>query len=60
MGTAGMVFGVLGGIAAVLGGLTAGGVLLLGSEFTWMFGFIVAGVLLLAAIAFNTGRTGEY
>jgi len=60
MGTAGLVFGILGGIAAILGGLTAGGVILLASELTWTFWFILAGVLFLAAIAFNTGRTGEY
>ena len=62
MQTAGLVFGILGGICAVLGGLTAGGVLpLLGTELTWMFWFILAGVLLLVSIAFNTTRArGEY
>jgi len=62
MQTAGLVFGILGGICAVLGGLTAGGVLpLLGTELTWMFWFILAGVLLLVSIAFSTNRArGEY
>jgi hypothetical protein len=63
MQTAGLIFGILGGICAVLGGLTAGGVMsLLGAELTWMFWLILAGVLLLVSIAFNTyrGRGGEY
>jgi hypothetical protein len=63
MGTAGLIFGILGGICAVLGGLTAGGVIpILVGDLTWMFWLILAGVLLLIAIAFNTGggTTGEY
>jgi hypothetical protein len=62
MQTAGLIFGILGGICAVIGGLTAGGVLSLGTELTWMFWFILAGVLLLVSIAFNTHRGvgGEY
>jgi hypothetical protein len=63
MQTAGLIFGILGGICAVLGGLTAGGVMpLLGAELTWMFWLILAGVLLLVSIAFNThrGGGGEY
>jgi len=61
MGTAGIIFGILAGIAAILGGLTVGGVIMLGSELTWMFWFILSGVLFLASIAFNTSRTGgEY
>ena len=61
MGTAGLIFGILGGICAVLGGLTAGGVIpLLATELTWMFWLVMAGVLLLASIAFNVGHgTGE-
>jgi len=62
MQTAGLVFGILGGICAALGGLTAGGVIpLLGTELTWMFWFILAGVLLLVSIAFSTNQArGEY
>ena len=61
MGTAGLIFGILGGICAVLGGLTAGGVIpLLATELTWMFWLVMAGVLLLVSIAFNASRgTGE-
>ncbi len=61
MSTGGLVFGILGAICAVLGGLTAGGVIpVLAGELTWMFWLILSGVLLLAAILFNTGGKGEY
>jgi len=57
MGTAGLIFGILGGICAVLGGLTAGGVIPeLATELTWMFWLVMAGVLLLVSIAFNASR----
>ena len=59
MQTAGLIFGILGGVCAVIGGLTAGGVMpQLGTELTWMFWFVVGGFLLLASIAFNTNRGG--
>ena len=59
MQTAGLIFGILGGICAVIGGLTAGGVMpLLATQLTWMFWLIMAGVLLLVSIAFNTNRSG--
>jgi len=58
MQTAGLIFGILGGICAVIGGLTAGGVMpLLATQLTWMFWLIMAGVLLLISIAFNTNRS---
>lgn len=62
MQTAGLIFGILGGICAVIGGLTAGGIIpLLSAELTWMFWFILGGVLLLGSIAFNTNQgKGEY
>jgi hypothetical protein len=61
MSTGGLVFSILGGICAVLGGLTAGGVIpTLAEGLTWMFWLILAGVLLLVAIVFNTGSKGEY
>lgn len=59
MQTAGVIFGILGGICAVIGGLTAGGIMpVLASQLTWMFWLILAGVLLLVSIAFNTNRSG--
>lgn len=61
MQTAGLIFGILGGICAILGGLTAGGVIpILVGAFTWMFWLIMAGVLLLVSISFNTRSKGEY
>ncbi|MCD6453018.1 MAG: hypothetical protein J7K77_01860 [Dehalococcoidales bacterium] len=62
MAVAAIVFGILGGASAVLGGLIAGGVApLLKPMLTSNFFFIMAGILLLVCIAFNTGRSkGEY
>ena len=60
MQTAGLIFGILGGVCGVIGGLTIGGVMpQLGTELTWMFWFIVGGFLLLVSIAFNTNKGGS-
>ena len=61
MRTASFVFGSLGGVAAVLGGLTVGGVISLHPELTWMFWFVVSAVLLLSSIAFgvNSGKSEQ-
>ncbi len=57
MRTAAIVFGALGGAAAVVGGLTAGKAIpLVTDELTWMFWFVVSGVLLLSSIAFAVSR----
>lgn len=57
MRIAAIVFGALGGAAAVVGGLTAGGVILVvAAELTWMFWFVLSGVLLLSSIAFAVCR----
>ncbi|TET18290.1 MAG: hypothetical protein E3J75_00375 [Dehalococcoidia bacterium] len=66
MRRAALVFGILGGISAVVGGLTVGGVPgltaegvpVLGDQFTWMFWFVLSAVLLLASIAFAVSRGG--
>ena len=66
MRTAALIFGILGGISAVLGGLTAGGVPgitaegvpVLGAQFTWIFWFGLSAVLLLSSIAFGVSRGG--
>jgi hypothetical protein len=59
MGMAAWVFGILGGLCAVMGVITAAGVVpLLGAEFTWMFWLVVSAILLLASIAFAVGRAG--
>ncbi len=57
MRIAAIVFGALGGAAAVVGGLTAGGVILVvAAGLTWNFWFVVSGVLLLSSIAFAVCR----
>ena len=59
MGISAWVFGILGGLCAVMGIVTAAGVVpLLGAEFTWMFWLVVSTILLLASIAFAVGRAG--
>ena len=51
--------GFLGGLCAVMGIITAAEVVpLLGAEFTWMFWFVLAAILLLMSIAFAIGRGG--
>ena len=61
MRTASLIFGSLGGVAAVLGGLTVGGRISLHPELTWMFWFVLSAVLLLSSIAFGINRgQGEY
>jgi len=55
--TASLIFGSLGGVAAVLGGLTVGGVLSLHPKLDdWMFWFVLSAVLLLSSIAFGVNR----
>jgi hypothetical protein len=59
--TAALVFGILGGIAAVLGGIIMGGVAIpeLSSNLTWTFWFSASAILFLASIACGViGRRG--
>ena len=59
MRTAALIFGILGGVSAVLGGLTIGGAIpLLAAELTWVFWFGLSAILLLASIAFAVSRGG--
>ncbi len=59
MGMSAWVCGIFGGLCAVMGVITAAGVVpLLGAEFTSMFWLVVSAILLLAAIAFAVGRAG--
>jgi len=61
MGALAWVFGAIGGLCALMGIITAAEVVApLGTEFTWMFWLVLAGVLLLASIAFAVGRGGGY
>ncbi len=59
MGISAWVCGILGGLCAVMGIITAARVvLMLGAEFTAMFWLVVSAILLLASIAFAVGRAG--
>ena len=58
--TAALVFGILGGVSAVVGGLTLGGIIpLLHASFIWSVWFTISFVFLLSSIAFGViGRRG--
>ncbi len=53
MQTAALVFGILGGIAAVIGGILLGGVVIpeLTAQLAWTFWFMASIILFLASIA---------
>ena len=60
MGITAAILGGIGGLCAVMGIVTAAEVVEpIMAEFTWMFWFMLAGILLLSAIAFNSG-SGSY
>jgi hypothetical protein len=60
MGMLSMVFGVIGGVCAILGIVTVFDVLPpLGAELTWTFWFALSAILLLISIAFGVQRGGE-
>ena len=61
MGMLAWTFGILGGLCAVMGIITAAELIEpLATEFTWMFWFVLSAILLLATIAFAVGRGGGY
>lgn len=60
MGIAAAIIGAVGGLCAVIGIITAAGVIpLIMPEFTWMFWFVLSAILLLGSIAFSFGRGYE-
>jgi hypothetical protein len=60
MGMAALIFGLIGGLCAVLGIITAAELLpALGTEFTWTFWFMLSGIILLVSIAFAVGSGGS-
>ena len=60
MGMAALLFGLIGGLCAVLGVITAAELLpALGTEFTWTFWFMLSGIMLLISIAFAVGSGGS-
>ena len=59
MGILALIFGILGGLCAAMGIITAAGVVpLLGVEFTLMFWMVLSVILLLSCIAFAVSRGG--
>jgi len=61
MGMSALIFGILGGLCAVMGIITATAVIPEFAELTWMFWMVLSGILLLASIAFTVGGGGgEY
>jgi len=61
MGLLAAIVGGIGGFCAVMGIITAAAVIApLGTEFTWMFWFVLSAILLLSSIAFALGRSGGY
>ncbi len=61
MGMLAWTFGIIGGLCAVMGIITAAGVdTMLGAEFTTMFWLALSAIMLLASIAFAVGRGEGY
>lgn len=60
MGAIAAIVGAIGGLCAVIGIITAAGVIpLINDEFTWMFWFVLSALLLLGSIALGLGRGGD-
>jgi Mn2+/Fe2+ NRAMP family transporter len=60
MGAASAIIGAIGGLCAVLGIVTAADVVQpIAPEFSWIFWFSLAAILLLASIALAVGRRAE-
>ncbi len=60
MGMAALIFGILGGLCAVWGIITATEVVSEYAGLTWMFWLVLSGILLLASIAFTVSRGNGY
>ena len=60
MGMLAWIFGIIGGLCAVMGIITATAVIPEFAELTWLFWLVLSGVLLLASIAFAVNRGSEY
>ena len=59
MGMIALIFGIVGGLCAVMGVVTAAEVVpSLGAAYTWVFWFAVSAILLLICIAFAVSRGG--
>ncbi len=60
MGMAALISGILGGLCAVWGIITATEVVSEYAGLTWMFWMVMSGILLLASIALAVGRGSSY
>ena len=60
MGMLAWIFGAIGGLCAVMGIITAVEVIPQIAALTWVFWFVLSGILLLASIAFAVGRSASY
>ena len=60
MGMSAWILGILGGLCAVWGIVTATEVVSEYAGLTWMFWLVLSGILLLACIAFTVGRGSGY
>ncbi len=60
MGMSALIFGILGGLCAVMGIITATAVIPEFAELSWLFWMVLSGILLLASIAFTVGRGSGY
>ena len=60
MGALAWSFGILGGLCAVMGIITAVEVIPEVAALTWMFWFVLSAIFLLISIAFTIGRSGGY
>ena len=58
MGMSAWICGILGGLCAVWGIITATEVVSEYAGLTWMFWLVISAILLLASIAFTVGRGG--
>ncbi len=58
MGLLAWIFGILGGLCAVMGIITAVAVISEVAALTWMFWLVLSAILLLACIASALGRGG--
>ncbi len=58
MGMSALILGILGGLCAVMGIITATAVIPEFAELSWVFWMVLSGILLLASIAFTVGRGG--
>lgn len=60
MGTIAAIIGAIGGLCTAIGIASTTEVMPpIGAQYTWMFWFVLAAILLLASIAFAVGRGGK-